>query len=201
MKRGLLLLLLAAGYGTAAAGAELGRLFFTPAQRAALDSARKQNVRTELGNDNPQETAPLPQNITINGLIRRSDGKTTVWVNNRAVTEQQPNGVNVVPYKNDNRVKLTTPDSGHSVDLKVGQTLELNSGTVQEGSAPSTAASGQNTAPVSGTNSPQAAQQAAPPAPPGPKESNRAPQSKSSAAAEQDEPNNGQPGDNNSVSK
>jgi len=200
MTRGILLLLLMAVYG-AAAGAELGRLFFTPAQRATLDSARKQNVRTEIANDNVAATAPLPQNITINGLIRRSDGKITVWVNSRAVTEQQPNGVNVVPYKNGNRVKLTAPDSGHSVDLKVGQTLELNSGTVQEGSAHSATLPDQSSAQVSGTNSPPAAPQATPPAPPGPKESNRAPQSKSSAAAEQDEPNNGQSNDNNPIAK
>jgi hypothetical protein len=165
MMRGLLFLLLAAVYGTAA-GAELGRLFFTPAQRATLDSARKQNVRTEIGNDNPEEATPLPQNITINGMIRRSDGKTTVWVNNRAVTEQQPNGVNVVPYKNDNRVKLTAPDSGHSVDLRVGQTLELNSGTIQEGSSHPATSPNENNTPANGTNSTSTNQKAPSPAAP-----------------------------------
>jgi len=151
MIRGFLLLLVTM-FCTAAAGAEMGRLFFTPTQRATLDSARKQNVRTEIDNGTPDEIAPLPQNITINGLVRRSDGKTTVWVNNQVVTDQQPNGVNVIPYKNGNRVKLSTPDSGHSVELRVGQTLEINSGTIQEGSSrPS--AQDRSTTPANGANS------------------------------------------------
>ncbi len=200
MMRGLLLLLVAF-YGATAAGTELGRLFFTPAQRATLDSARKQNVHTEIGNDNPAEATPQPQSITINGLIRRSDGKTTVWVNDRAVTEQQPNGVNVVPYKNDNRVKLTAPDSGHSVDLKVGQTLELNSGTVQEGSSRPVASQNENNAPADGTNGSSTAQKTAPPAPSAPTKLNSTPQNNLLPAAEQDEPNGGQPSDNYPVSK
>jgi hypothetical protein len=151
MIRGILLLLVTI-FCTAAAGAEMGRLFFTPTQRATLDSARKQNVRTEIDNGTPEDVAPPPQNITINGLVRRSDGKTTVWVNNQMVTEQRPNGVNVVPYKNGNRVKLSTPDSGHSVDLRVGQTLEINSGTIQEGSSLPTAQDKSNT-PTNGANS------------------------------------------------
>jgi len=133
MMRRLALLLLAL-YGATAVGAELGRLFFTPAQRATLDNARKQNVRTEIGNDNPDAaSSALPQNIIVNGLVRRSDGKNTVWVNNRPITERQSSGVDVVTDRNANRVKLTVPDSGHSVDLKVGQTLDLDSGAVEEG--------------------------------------------------------------------
>jgi len=132
MKRVLLLLLVV--HAGIAAGDDIGRLFFTPAQRATLDNARKQNVHTEVGNDNPDQAVPLPQNLIVNGVVRRSDGKNTVWVNGRPVTDRQSNGVNVIPDKN-NRVRVTVPDSGRSVDLKAGQTLELNSGTVQEGYA------------------------------------------------------------------
>ena len=119
------------GAGTVA-GADLGRMFFTPAQRATLDNARKQNIRIELGSDNEQ-AVPVPQNVSVNGVVRRSDGKSTVWLNNRAVTEPHAGGINVSPGKNDSRVRLTVPESGRSVDLKVGQTVEIVSGTIEEG--------------------------------------------------------------------
>ena len=112
--------------------ADLGRMFFTPAQRAMLDNARKQNIRIELGSDNEQ-AAPVPQNVSVNGVVRRSDGKSTVWLNKRAVIAPQTGGINVSTSKNDHRVKLTVPHSGRSFDLKVGQTVEIVSGTIEEG--------------------------------------------------------------------
>ena len=118
----------------AASAAELGRMFFTPAQRATLDNARKQNIRAEIGNDNEQQptAVPVPQNVSVNGVIRRSDGKNTIWLNNRIVNEQQPGGINATVGKADNRVRLNVPDSGRNVDLKVGQTVEIVSGTIEE---------------------------------------------------------------------
>ena len=116
--------------------AELGRMFYTPAQRATLDTARKQNIRTEVGNDNSEQptaaAAPLPQNVSVNGVIRRSDGKNTIWLNNRIVGEHPVSGMNATVGKGDNRVRLSVPESGRSVDLKVGQTVEILSGTVDE---------------------------------------------------------------------
>jgi len=117
-----------------ASGAELGRLFFTPAQRATLDSARKQNIRIEFGDETAEQpaAAPVPQNISVNGMIRRSDGKDTVWINNRPVTDQGGNGLKVTTPKGSDRVRLSVPESGRSVDLKVGQSVEIVSGSVQE---------------------------------------------------------------------
>ena len=119
-------------YAGIAISADFGRMFFTPEQRATLDDARKKNLRIEIGTENVQPAAPVPQNLSVNGIVRRSDGKSTVWLNNRAVTEPRAGDVNVATGKNDNRVKLTDPASGRSVDLKVGQTVEIVSGTVQE---------------------------------------------------------------------
>jgi hypothetical protein len=118
----------------AATAAELGRMFFTPAQRATLDNARKQNIRAEIGNDSEQQpsAAPVPQSVSVNGVIRRSDGKNTIWLNNRIVNEKQPGGINAAIGKADNRVRVNVPDSGRSLDLKVGQTVEIVSGTIEE---------------------------------------------------------------------
>jgi hypothetical protein len=117
-----------------ASAAEAARLFFTPAQRAALDNARKQNIRVEISNDGEQQTtqAPVAHNISVNGLIRRSDGKNTIWLNNRVVTEQQPGTVGAAISKTENRVLLNVPESGRKLDLKVGQSVEIVSGTIEE---------------------------------------------------------------------
>ena len=121
-----------------AASAELGRLFFTQAQRNALDMARKQNIRLEIGNEeterqqNGANAAPLPQTVRLNGMIQRSDGNNTVWLNNKPITGQNAAGMSFSTNRNESKVKLQLPDGGRSMDLKVGQTAEINSGTVEE---------------------------------------------------------------------
>ena len=135
MKRTRVLLLLALlPIAHVCVAAELARMFYTPAQRATLDNARKQNIRVEIGNESEQQpaAAPVPQNVSVNGIIRRSDGKNTIWLNNRVVNEQNPGGMNAEIGKSDNRVRLSVPESGRSVDLKVGQTVEIVSGTIEE---------------------------------------------------------------------
>lgn len=133
--RAALAMLLLAGAGAASA-AELGRLFFTPEQRAALDNARRQNIRVDIGNEDaerpPAAAAPLPQSVRVNGLIQRSDGKNTVWLNNKPITGQSSGGLNITTRRGDTRVNLSQPDGGRSMDLKVGQTAEMVSGTVEE---------------------------------------------------------------------
>ena len=121
-----------------AVNAELGRLFFTQAQRNALDMARKQNIRLEIGNEeterqqNGANAAPLPQTVRLNGMIQRSDGNNTVWLNDKPITGQNATGMSFSTNRNDSKVKLQLPDGGRSMDLKVGQTAEINSGTVEE---------------------------------------------------------------------
>lgn len=121
---------------TLAAQQELGRLFFTPAQRASLDVARSQRARAALATENTeQEAAPVSQTITYGGLIRRDDGRTTVWLNNQAVRDTDPAGAGAVVtrVRPDGRITLQAPQSSRSVDLKPGQSVELLSGTVEEG--------------------------------------------------------------------
>lgn len=56
----------------------LGRLFFTPQQRAALDRQRELN-RNFVPNATENETS-----LTINGEVRRSNGRGTRWINGEA---------------------------------------------------------------------------------------------------------------------
>jgi len=53
----------------------LGRLFFTPQQRAELDRQRLHNPRAIAGGMDQQAAQ------TINGEIRRSSGRSTRWIN------------------------------------------------------------------------------------------------------------------------
>lgn len=112
----------------------VGRLFFTPAQRASLDVARSRRARTTLSTEQSEEAAPVAQTITYSGMVRRSDGKSTLWVNNRAISDNEAaTGAIVGSVRPDGSVTLSLPQSGRSVDLKPGQSIELLSGTIEEG--------------------------------------------------------------------
>jgi len=135
----LLTLTLAVVLGAVAAPAAraqdgMGRLFFSPAQRAQLDTARQRNVRAPIAGEQPEEAQPLPQEVTVNGMIRRNDGRTTVWLNNKMVAPdaQSVAGSVEVRPRRDGSVTLALPQSGRSVDLKVGQSVEALSGQIED---------------------------------------------------------------------
>ena len=121
----------------AVAAEPLGRLFFTSAQRASLDTARSQRSRATLSAEKNEETtaAPVPEIVTYGGMVRRSDGKSTIWLNNRAMHDnERPDGATLVGrVKPDGGVTLQVPQTGRSVDLKPGQSIELLSGAIEEG--------------------------------------------------------------------
>lgn len=62
-----------------ASHAGLGRLFYTPDQRAGLEKARLQN-RTQA----PIRAPSIPpEPLTYDGIVIRSDGHATRWVNGK----------------------------------------------------------------------------------------------------------------------
>ena len=118
---------------------ELGRLFFSPAERARLDELRRRPSAPQspvaAAKSEPAPLPPPPQYVTLNGVVRRSDGSTTVWLNNKPVRGGKTDeGVMVVPSGRGTpgNVTVRVPQTGRSVDLKVGQQLEVQSGQVQE---------------------------------------------------------------------
>lgn len=121
--------------GAAPAAETLGKFFFTPAERAQLDLARTQNRAPQLKSAEPAEVAPAPQVLTYSGIVRRSDGKSVLWLNNRPVDEKEAlSGLAVKGrVRSDGGVTVQVPQTGRSIDLKVGQSVELNSGTIAEG--------------------------------------------------------------------
>ena len=99
---------------------QMGRLFFTPEQRAALDARRKARVP-----DRPA-TAPLVASpITrVDGYVRRSQGPSTVWVNGASVDDALPGS--------DARVSVPAGDGGARVRLKPGEALDRATGEVRD---------------------------------------------------------------------
>ncbi|MDB5924016.1 MAG: hypothetical protein JWN13_2952 [Betaproteobacteria bacterium] len=144
MMRSLLLMLFAMALASAATATEpLGRFFFTPAERARLDQARIQKQRA------PQAVIadaiappPLPEVITYSGIVRRSDGRSILWLNNRPAEEKE--ALSGLPVNGrvgaDGAVTLYVPQTGSTIQLKVGQRAELQTGTVAE-ARPAAAAS------------------------------------------------------------
>jgi hypothetical protein len=131
----LLLFCTALATGPVSAQEKLGRLFFTPAERAALDAQRK--LAGEMANrpakkDTASPKAPPPKMLTLNGVLRRSDGETTIWVNGQAVHERFRD-VDVMPGSiSREAVAVQLPGSGRRVKLKVGQSVDSMTGVVEE---------------------------------------------------------------------
>ncbi|MFN7087126.1 MAG: hypothetical protein ACK4N4_10950 [Burkholderiales bacterium] len=109
----------------------LGRLFFTPAQRTQLDAARSQKNRALAAGARLEEAAPLPEILTYGGVVRRSDGKSTVWLNSHAVHDHQTTA-DVARVRPDGALTLHVPQTGRRVELKVGQSMEIVSGIIEE---------------------------------------------------------------------
>jgi hypothetical protein len=114
----------------------VGRMFFTPAQRAQLDIARTQRARVTLATEKTEEVAtaaPVPQTLTYDGVVRRADGSSTVWINSRPVNPKDPAGPVIVGrVRADGGISLQMPQTGRTVDLKPGQSVELLSGQIEE---------------------------------------------------------------------
>lgn len=96
--------------------AALGRLFMTPAWRATLERQRQLNL---------QETRTLEGGaMRLDGVVVRSSGKATVWVNQQPHTEgAEDTGVSVAPTPaQPGRATLVTGAEAPA-NLRVGETL------------------------------------------------------------------------------
>ena len=115
------------------AGAELGRLFFTPEQRGALDARRKAKIPDKP--PPPVNTSVAESPVTrVDGFVSRGSGKSTVWVNGEPIPEgTQPQGMRVHPRRPDSSrvtVELAEPDA--QINLKIGQSFDRGTGEVRD---------------------------------------------------------------------
>lgn len=122
----------------AAEPSSLGRLFLTPAERAALDVVR-QNSRPPEKIVTPNNAAEDEESITdvvappvvsVQGYVKRSDGKGTVWINGQPVQEKSASKDFEVGrlQGNTNQVPIKLPSTGQTIKLKAGQSYDPTSG-------------------------------------------------------------------------
>jgi antitoxin (DNA-binding transcriptional repressor) of toxin-antitoxin stability system len=101
--------------------APLGRLFFTPERRQALDRQRLSSI---------QETRSLEgETLSLDGVVQRSSGKATVWINGQVqeVDDHAHTGVSVRLTPHNPGVAQIVPDEETPTRLKVGE--EINRAT------------------------------------------------------------------------
>ena len=98
---------------------ELGRLFFTQEQRAALDARRKARVP-----DKPAAAAVASPTTRLDGYVKRSTGPSTVFVNGESLNE--------TPRERDGRVAVPRGDGGARVGMKPGEVLDRGTGEVRD---------------------------------------------------------------------
>lgn len=122
MKRALpLLVLLLASASPHGRADDLGRLFFTPEQRKALDARRKARVP-----DKPAAAIASPT-VRLDGYVKRSGGKSTVWVNGEAVESPAR-----LPESSEAPVTVSTGDGARAARLKPGEILDRGNGEVSD---------------------------------------------------------------------
>jgi len=120
-------LLASAAIAPPACAEDLGRLFFTPEQRAALDARRKARVP-----DKPA-AAPVVASPTtrVDGYVKRSGGPSTVWLNSEPVTEQGADAPRIRGGR-DSRVDVQLGEDGSRVPMKPGQVVNRETGEVRD---------------------------------------------------------------------
>jgi hypothetical protein len=108
---------------------ELGRLFFTPEQRANLDARRKARVP-----DKPAAAAVVASPVTrVDGYVKRSAGPTTVWINGESVADNAPEAPRIDTGRADGgAVSITVGEGGARVRLKPGEALDRGNGEVRD---------------------------------------------------------------------
>lgn len=117
-----LLLLLAVGSPATASEEALGRLFFTPERRQALDRQRAlhQEDRAQASED---------ATLTINGVVTRSSGKRTAWINGVPQNENDiDSGVAVTPRAHDPASVVVRPGESPATRARVGETINRSTG-------------------------------------------------------------------------
>jgi hypothetical protein len=147
----------------------LGRLFSTPAERAALEARRGSGGAMSTPNTaaalqsiaaadpkaaallaltatpaspaspataadaNTPAAPPPPETLVLNGVLRSSSGRSTIWLNDQPQRAGQ--AAYARPARNGNGMTVTLP-SGQRVLLKPGQRYDLNEGKVKDVNEP-----------------------------------------------------------------
>jgi len=105
---------------------ELGRLFFSPDQRAALDARRKARVP-----DKPAAVVVASPTTKLDGYVQRSGGRSTVWVNGESLPEGAADAPRIT-RGGEGRVSVPVGEGGRRAAMRPGEVLDRGSGEVRD---------------------------------------------------------------------
>ena len=126
----------------AEATGQFGRLFTKPSERTNLNVLRQsQQLKVVTPQDKPDpedgaeaESAALPNPVTLQGYVKRSDGASTLWINKQAV--QEDSSVDDVKIGRLNQQGFSKKGTGvEGVDVKIpanGKKIHLKAGQMYE---------------------------------------------------------------------
>lgn len=100
-----------------------GRLFFSAERRQALDQQRRTKQY--------QETVVEGDTLTLDGVVTRSSGKWTLWINGSPVTEKDSTSVGAAPIAGEpgqGRIQASGDLAGSS-NLIVGNGIDRSTGS------------------------------------------------------------------------
>lgn len=110
----------------------IGRLFSSQRDRATLDQARQTGNKNRIETNTPLKDQ-LGDQITLDGFVRKNNGKTTVWINQVPQHgRENAQGITIVQSGHHTNVVSMQLPSGKSVDLKAGQTFDATNGRVSD---------------------------------------------------------------------
>ena len=108
---------------TATQAGSLGRLFFTPEQRAQFERERTTvatRKATSVTHNATDEDEPSTSVLTVNGIVQRKGGGRTAWVNGKAQNAGSSD------EHNPDSLPVSVPGHSHPVKVKVGQRIILD---------------------------------------------------------------------------
>lgn len=101
----------------------LKTLFTTPQERQAIDSDRRNN------RDSGSQAQGVPSSVQLNGIVKRSNGKSVVWINGQN-TMDSTNVEDYKVYSNAINANNKTPVmiDGKKIYLKPGESWSEGAG-------------------------------------------------------------------------
>ena len=109
---------------------ELGKLFTSPSERQKIDAQRR-------GEASEQQVTKrvVPSSISVNGLVVRKGGNSSVWINGKKMEKNQTvDGVKAFTLNMSKKKNLKIPIlvDGKSVQIQPGQSWSDDTNTVVE---------------------------------------------------------------------
>lgn len=112
----------------AAANAQFGRLFTTPAERQRLDAQRQKYgfstpAITTIDTDSKSDVSiePASQSVKFSGLLLRADGQQQVWINGKLQPQKARNYAPINTAVPASAIKVPIYKQNRSLSLKPGQ--------------------------------------------------------------------------------